>query len=609
MPDRSDPVGELERQIDRLRRDLERTKRERARLEHERDRLERERDRLRRENDRLKRELDLARRAGKRQAAPFSKGPPTAAPRRRGRRRGARHGRHGHRPPPARVDEVIPVPVPTACPHCTGPVTPTRVAAQYQEELPVVHPIVRRFAVGIGCCTVCGRRVQGRHPLQTSDALGAAAVQLGPQAVALMVVLNKQLGLSHGKVTQLLRQRFGLAVTTSTVTRALHRAARQAQPTYAALCATIRGSPVVAPDETSWKVDGHGQWLWAFATPETTVYAIQPGRGFGAAAAILGADYAGVLVRDGWAPYRRFTDAAHQTCLAHLLRRARDLARDHPRAPFAARVTITLQQALGIRARRVAGVISPHGAAVARGHVLTHLFTALDHVGSVPDMQRFAAHLSTELPALFSFLFDPAVDATNWRAEHALRPAVVNRKVCGGNRSARGAHTQQVLTSVLRTAQQRQLDASEVLVDLLRAPQPTVSQTLAPPPEPSPRADAGGSNGYRSRLWKATLQAFATATGLDTTVCHCPPGTSKWNKIEHRLFSHITMNWRGRPLVSHDIVVKLIGSTTTKTGLRIKARLDRRKYPLGIHISDTKMDAIKLTRHTFHGDWNYSIAP
>ena len=122
-------------------------------------------------------------------------------------------------------------------------------------------------------------------------------------------------------------------------------------------------------------------------------------------------------------------------------------------------------------------------------------------------------------------------------------------------------------------------------------------------------ADAGGSNGYRLRLWKATLQAFATATGLETTVCHFPPGTSKWNKIEHRLFSHITMNWRGRPLVSHDIVVKLIGSTRTNTGLRVKARLDKRRYPLGIHISDAEMDAIKLTRHTFHGDWNYSISP
>ena len=122
-------------------------------------------------------------------------------------------------------------------------------------------------------------------------------------------------------------------------------------------------------------------------------------------------------------------------------------------------------------------------------------------------------------------------------------------------------------------------------------------------------ADAGGSNGYRSRLWKAALQRFATTTGLEATVCHFPPGTSKWNKIEHRLFSHITMNWRGRPLVSHDVVVKLIGSTTTKTGLRVKARLDRRKYPLGVQVSDAEMDAIQLTRHRFHGDWNYSIAP
>ena len=480
MPDRSDPARNLERENERLRRDLERAERARAQLE-------RERDRLRRENDRLQRELDVARRAGKRQAAPFSKGPPTPQPRRSGRRAGPHHGRHGHRPPPEHVDEIIAVPVPPVCPHCSGVVAPTRVAVQFQEELPVVAPVVRCFDVGIGHCTACGRRVQGRHPLQTSDALGAAAVQLGPRTIALIVVLNKQLGLSHGKVARLLRDHFGLAVTVSTVTRALHRAARQAQPTYAALCEVIRGSPVVAPDETSWKVNGQLEWLWAFATPETTVYQIQPGRGFPQAAAVLGVDYDGVLVRDGWAPYRQFTAAAHQTCVAHLLRRCRDLARDHPRAAFPARVRGLLQQALGIRDRRAAGTISAHGAAVARGHVLNQLLTALDAAGTLSAMQRFAAHLQTELPALLSFLFDPTVDATNWRAEHALRPAVVNRKVCGGNRSTRGANTQQVLTTVLRTAQQRQLDAAAVLSDLLCARQPTVSQALVPSTDGSPR--------------------------------------------------------------------------------------------------------------------------
>jgi len=122
-------------------------------------------------------------------------------------------------------------------------------------------------------------------------------------------------------------------------------------------------------------------------------------------------------------------------------------------------------------------------------------------------------------------------------------------------------------------------------------------------------ADAGGSNGYRLRLWKVQLQRLATETDLEITACHFPPGTSKWNKIEHRLFSHITMNWRGRPLVSHDVVVNLIGSTKTKSGLRVKARLDRRKYPKGVEVSEEEMNAIKLTRHKFHGDWNYTIKP
>jgi transposase len=196
-------------------------------------------------------------------------------------------------------------------------VTPTGIATQYQEELPVTRVVVRQFDIQVGRCDRCRRRVQGRHPLQTSDAIGAAAAQLGAQVIALVVVLNKQLGLSFAKIATLLRQLYGLTVTRSALVHAVHRTARQARPTYDALCAHVRGSPMVSPDETGWKVAGLLQWLWVFTTPDTTVYRIQPGRGFAEAAAVLGADFAGVLVRDGWAPYRQFTDAAHQTCLAH----------------------------------------------------------------------------------------------------------------------------------------------------------------------------------------------------------------------------------------------------------------------------------------------------
>lgn len=121
-------------------------------------------------------------------------------------------------------------------------------------------------------------------------------------------------------------------------------------------------------------------------------------------------------------------------------------------------------------------------------------------------------------------------------------------------------------------------------------------------------ADAGGSNGYRSRLWKAELQEFATRTGLNIGVSHFPPGTSKWNKIEHRLFCHITENWRGRPLVDHETIVQLIGGVRTKTGLVVKAKLDTRRYPTGIEVPDEKMAGLNISRDRFHGDWNYSIA-
>jgi hypothetical protein len=122
-------------------------------------------------------------------------------------------------------------------------------------------------------------------------------------------------------------------------------------------------------------------------------------------------------------------------------------------------------------------------------------------------------------------------------------------------------------------------------------------------------ADAGGSNGYRTRAWKAELAALALETGLEITCCHFPPGTSKWNKVEHRLFSHITINWRGRPLTSHEVIVQTIAATTTRTGLRVRAELDTSTYDTGVRIGDAQMDALPLTRHGWHGDWNYTLRP
>jgi hypothetical protein len=122
-------------------------------------------------------------------------------------------------------------------------------------------------------------------------------------------------------------------------------------------------------------------------------------------------------------------------------------------------------------------------------------------------------------------------------------------------------------------------------------------------------ADCGGSNGVRVRLWKRELQRLANQTGIAITVAHLPPGTSKWNKIEHRLFAFITQNWRGKPLVSHQVIIQLIAATTTRTGLTVQCRLDPNSYPKGVVVSDAEMAAINLDTADFHGEWNYTIAP
>jgi transposase len=450
-------------------------------LETERDRLQVEGERLERVNARLREQVEALRRAAKRQAAPFSKGDPRPNPRRAGRKAGAAHGRHGHRPPPEQVDQIIQVGLPDGCPGCGGELALERVATQYVEELPAPRPLRVCYEVHIGRCRLCGRRVQPRHPEQTSDALGAAGCQLGPRAVALASWLSKSLGVSAGKIARLLAQ-LGIAVTAGGVVQAVARAARRAQPTYQALVGGVRASPVVAPDETGWRVGGARAWLWAFVGDQVTVYRIAQGRGYSDAAAVLGEAYAGVLERDGWAPYRRFAAATHQTCVAHLLRRCRELLADadrgQARTPHAVRRILLC--ALALRDAHNVGAVDTAALLAEADRLGAQLDKLVAGATCYPPNRRLLNHLAVERAHLFTFLRLPGVQATNWRAEQAIRPAVVTRKSWGGNHSWAGAEVWQVLASVLRTTTQQTRDPVQLLVGLLQAPTAIVADLAIP---------------------------------------------------------------------------------------------------------------------------------
>lgn len=438
----------------------------RRRAEH----LQKENQKLRRDNRSLERKLEAALRAGKRQAAPFSKGEPKDKPQRPGRRPGRAYGTRARRPIPDHVDEIIDVPLPPSCPHCKSTeLEEEKIVDQYQTDIPKVRPHVTHFRIHRGHCCDCKRPVRGRHPRQTSTAVGAAASQLGPRSIALAADLSKRLGVPYEKIASLYETAFGLTVSRAGLCLALHRLARAAKPTYHQLIGRVRQSLVVAPDETGWRVAGRLAWLWAFVTGEVTVYAIQRGRGFDEAAEILG-EFTGVLERDGWAPYRRFTEAEHQSCLAHLLRRCHTLLefaqRGEARFPHAVRRI--LLASLQLQERVEAGAISSHGLSVARGKLEARLDRTLGGRITHPPNRRFLRHLTTEREHLFTFLGREDIEPTNWRAEHAIRPAVVTRKVCGGNRSWAGAETQEILASVLRTCQQQKCDPLGLFVAMLQ---------------------------------------------------------------------------------------------------------------------------------------------
>lgn len=428
------------------------------------------------EIERLRKELEEALRSVKRQAAPFSRGKRKKKDRKRpGRKSGADYGKQANRAVPDRVDEEIAVPLPKQSQCCQAKTIYEETRPQFQEDI-VKQTIVRRFDIEIGHCACCGNRVQGRHPLQTSDALGAAQVQIGPQALALSAHLNKELGISHERSARVVKLGWGLEVNRSALCRAMVRLGVKAAPTYEEIRMAVRRSQVNWMDETGWRVAGGLQWLWMCMSAEVTLYDILPGRGFEQAASILGKDWEGWLHHDGWKPYYQFLKAYHQSCLNHLITRCKDLIEKvSPSASrFPSDVLALLRKGLDLRDRYAWQEISAHGLAVATGRIEAAMDLLLSKTYRTEANRRLAKHLRHEQPWLFTFLHCPGIDATNNAGEREMRPAVIARKTWGGNRSEAGAETQRILMSVLRTCYRQGKNSVQRMVDLLRSPVPIV---------------------------------------------------------------------------------------------------------------------------------------
>ena len=443
-----DSLGRLEA-VDRLRRENEALAETNARLATENLGLEQENVRLKEALEKAQERIDELERTAARQAAPFRRRETlkVAEPKRPGRRAGHRGVR---RERPRHVDQVIEAPL-TACPHCGGAVQDRAPLTQYIEELPPVRPIVTRLTTWKGVCPQCGE-VHSTHPLQVSQAQGAAGVHLGPRAIAWATLLNKQFGIPMRKTCSILARGFGLKLSAGGLAQMLHRLADKLRPRYDALREQVRTSPVNYMDETSWYV-GDPHWvLWVCTAPQYTLYHVDPSHGGPVAEKLLGPDYAGALVTDCHGAYRRLKCPQHK-CIAHHLRALHKARGKNPTedSPYLDAWKRLWQEVMELHRQRE--TLAAETFAQRRAALEATWDELLERPVTLAGDRYFLGRMRNTGSHHFGCLYHD-VETTNNRAERAIRPAVIARKVSCGNRTERGASTWQILVSLATTAQQ-----------------------------------------------------------------------------------------------------------------------------------------------------------
>jgi transposase len=427
--------------------------------------------RLQKQLERLQVEVEELKRAGKRQAAPFARRKWVAHPQKPGRKAG--RGNFSHRPQPSlkQVHETKTAKL-QGCPDCGGKLCEIHTHEQYVTDIPVVQVKTTRFVTFSGYCRACHKRVRSQHPEQTSQATGAAGVQVGPRAKALATDLKHRLGVSYGKVSEVLQDAFGLQVSRSGWCQSDQKLSNLARPVYEELLETIRQCSVVHADETGWRIGTLAAWLWVFTNREATVYTIRANRSSDVVIDILGQEFKGILASDCFLAYddKRLRTWLKQKCLSHLLKDLKEMkeSKSGRALQFARQMTTLLQEALALKRQKSS--LDPFTFFQYAQDLEARLDALIAPQRRLRDGDnaRFARRLRKHRSHLLRFLYVEELDATNNLAERRLRPAVITRKTNGCNRTKPGAETHAILSSVLVTCHQHSIPILDYLVELQR---------------------------------------------------------------------------------------------------------------------------------------------